>query len=525
MGFFIDKGTFIHEKNNTPNQLKMKLFTAAQIKKWDEYTIKNQPITSSELMERAGNVCTNRIVELIKEKEISQVKVICGSGNNGGDGYVIARKLFMQGILVSVYAIASDRKTTIDNERNYFRIIHETGMHVHAISNESQLPTITENDLVVDAILGLGLTNEIQGIHATVINHINNSKGYVVAIDIPSGLPADLISTPSVLPAVIVRANTTLTFQIPKQFFLLADAFPYTGNFEVLDIGLLHDFQDEEPCDVHYITPENTLKSIKKRHKFSNKGTYGHLLLIAGSYGKMGAAVLSAKGAMRAGCGLLTAYIPSAGNVIMQTALPEAMVESNNDDKLFTTFPDLLLADAIAIGPGMGTNQLTNIALMSWLSKVNKPIVIDADGLNIIAENIQQGQAITFPPETVITPHPKEFDRLAGVSTSVIERVQKQVAFAKKYQVTVLLKGAHTSIATPQGEVYFNSTGNPVLATAGSGDVLTGIIGSFLAQGYSPLESALLGAYLHGACGDKWLELGNKTMLASDIAALLPTII
>lgn len=503
----------------------MKLYTSAQIKKWDQYTIKNQPITSSELMERAGNACTNRIVALLNEKGISQVKVICGSGDNGGDGYVIARKLFMQGYLVSVYTIASERKTSINNERNYFRIIHETGLHIHTISHESQLPNIMENDLVVDAILGLGLQGEIAGIYAAVINHINACKGFVVSVDIPSGLPADLASTPVVLSTVIVRADLTLTFQIPKQFFLLADAFPYTGIFEVLDIGLLQDFQEEEPCDVHYITSEHTLRSIKIRHKYSNKGNYGHLLLIAGSYGKMGAAVLSAKGAMRAGCGLLTAYIPSSGNNIMQTSLPEAMVEPNNDEKLFTTFPDILQANAIAVGPGMGTNQLTNEALISWLAHVNKPIVIDADGLNIIAENIQRGQTITFPPETVITPHPKEFDRLAGASSSVIERVNKQLAFAQKYQITVLLKGAHTSIATPQGELYFNSTGNPVLATAGSGDVLTGIIGSFLAQGYSPLEAAILGAYLHGACGDKWLELGNKTMLASDITALLPAII
>lgn len=499
----------------------MKLYSSTQIKKWDDFTIKNQPITSAELMENTASLVAKRIGELLKQKGAVQVKVFCGSGNNGGDGYVVARKLMQQGFLVSVYTIVTTHRTTIDNERNYFRLMHEYNHSMHKISGVADLPALGENDLVVDAIFGIGAKLPVESLQAAVIKHINAAKSFVVSVDVPSGFPVDIEAIGNMLHEDIIQADLTLTFQIPKQTFLLSEAYPYTGDFEVIDIGLLDDFVNDEATNVWYVTPDFVHNKLKTRYKYSNKGNYGHLLLAAGSDGKIGAAVLSARGSLAAGCGLVTAAIPKIGYIVLQTAVPEAMVVAKYGIDYFTSFPETTGYSAVAVGPGLGTEAETSEALISWLGQLQQPCVIDADALNIISKHIQQGKSFKFPAHTIITPHPREFDRLVGASNHNIERIHKQIAFAKHYQVTLLLKGAHTCIVTPDGRVYFNSTGNPVLATAGSGDVLTGIIGSFLAQGYSTDDAAILGAYYHGACADEWVKNGNYTMLAGQIPNLL----
>lgn len=500
----------------------MKIFSAKQIKKWDEFTIKNTPITSAELMEKAATECEEQLLALIKERDINQIRIFCGSGDNGGDGYVIARKLAMQGLGVSVYTIETSHKTSNDNERNFFRLVHEVAIHPQLIANKAALPRIYKHDLVIDAILGIGLNKPTDGLLAELIEHINQSQAYVVAIDVPTGLPVDIDVTVDLTQQSIIKANQTLTFQTPKPFFLIADSYPYTGEFKVLDIGLLPEFTAEEDCFTNIITSEMVQIHRKPRPKFSHKGTFGHALIIAGSYGKMGAAVLATKAALRTGCGLATAFVPKCGIDILQTSVPEAMVLTDVNEKYITEIPKVDDAfKAVAIGPGITTHTLTVQALLAWLPSVNIPIVLDADALNCIGEAIQKGATVTFPEHCVLTPHPKEFDRIVGDCASSIERLHKQRDFALKNNVTVVVKGAHTSIATPSGELYFNSTGNPMLATAGSGDVLTGIIVSLLAQGYTTTEAAIGGVYVHGKCADFWAENGNNTMLATDIIGML----
>ena len=503
----------------------MKLFTAEQLKKWDAYTIKHAPTSSAELMEKASSLCEEHLVKLIKSREINQIKIFCGSGDNGGDGYVIARRLVMHGYMVSVYHVETSSRTSIDNERNYFRLLHESGVHVQELTSGSKLPVITEQDLVVDALLGIGLNKPVEGVLEELIRHINNSTAYVVSIDVPTGLPIDIHVGFEVKTEAVIKASETLTFQIPKPFFLLPDAYQYTGEFTVLDIGLISDFQDEEECAVYYITPELLADWKRVRPKFSNKGTFGHLLIAAGSSGKMGAAILASKAALRTGCGLLTVHLPSSGNAIIQTALPEAMTSKDNNEMEISELPSIAAYHALAIGPGMGTSAATSTAFLNWLPSVDKPIVLDADALNIIAVALKDEKEVSFPPHTIITPHPKEFDRLVGGSSSSIDRLHKQLSFAVKYNITIVLKGAHTTVATPEGKLYFNSTGNPLLATAGSGDVLTGMIASLLAQGYSTQQAAIMGVFTHGKCADLCQQQGRKTMIASDIIERIPEVL
>lgn len=503
----------------------MKLYTAEQIHKWDQYTIKNARISSVDLMEKAVLRCEEFILNFIQKNRINTVKIFCGSGNNGGDGYALARRLALAGQMVVVYHVESKRITSNENQTNYFRLIHESNIQPKLIKSTNDFPKLEKNDLVIDALLGIGGTHPLDELLDGLIKHINNSVAKVLAIDVPSGLPADINEPVDLDNLTIIKANETLTFQIPKTFFLLADAYPYTGSFNIIDIGLLPDFEYDENSSVYYITEELIKQTPFNRPKFSNKGTFGHLLIISGSYGKIGAAVLASQGALRTGCGLVTTHVPSSGNVILQTAIPEAIVSIDDNERVISKIPFDENYTAIAVGPGIGTDTKTAEALLTWLPTVTKPIVIDADALNIIGNAIQNGQDISFPENCIITPHPKEFDRMIGTCKYSINRLHKQIEFATKYNITIILKGAHTSIAMPNGELYFNSSGNPLLATAGSGDVLSGIISSLLAQGYNTSDAAKIGVYLHGKCADVFLSKGKKTMLASDIISMIPELL
>lgn len=500
----------------------MKLFNSTQLKEWDRYTCKEQRITSLQLMERAGTACASFVNEWLKDHPAySDIAIICGTGNNGGDGLAIARLLSLSGLDVKVY-IVSLRNSTPDFEVNLTRLTEETPIHIQHLKPDEELPSFSQNVLLLDCILGTGLNRPVSGWLKTVIDHVNLSEAYIISIDIPSGLPSEFTENSDLSSFIIVKARRTLTFQQPKRSFMFSESNAFTGEFEILDIGLSASWSNQTDCEYFFTRYEDAALLLKPRLKFSHKGSYGHALIVAGSYGKMGAAVLCGKAAMQTGCGLLTAYIPEAGYQIMQTALPEVMVITDPEKKHITHLPDAVKYSAIGIGPGIGTDKATGYPLIEWLHSTNKPLVIDADALNIIASHMATGVKKSIPAGAIITPHPKEFDRLAGGSDSSFGRLIKQKQFAKNNRCVVILKGAFTSIALPDRSVFFNSSGNPLLATGGSGDVLTGIITSFLAQGYQASDAAILGVFLHGHCADLRHNKGHATMLASGIIEELP---
>ena len=317
-------------------------------------------------------------------------------------------------------------------------------------------------------------------------------------------------------PEKILRADYTLTFQFPKLSFFFPENEAFTGEWIVLDIGLHPDIIASTPTPYYYLSREDVAERIRPRRKFSHKGTYGHAMLISGSCGRMGAAVLASRGCLRSGVGLLTVHVPRLGNDILQTAVPEAMLESDQSDILFSEVPDLSPYSAVGAGPALGTRSNSQKALHTLITTAKIPLVLDADALNMLSLHPEWYDEL--PEDTVLTPHPKEFERLAGPAENGYQRVHKALEFAVKYKVIVVLKGAHTAITTPAGEVWFNMTGNPGMATAGSGDVLTGIILGLLAQRYEPAAAAMIGVYIHGLAGDLAREeRGEEALIASDI--------
>lgn len=502
----------------------MKLLTAQQIKEWDRFTIQHEPVSSIELMERAAETCIEPILKIFHSLQAKHVVVFCGKGNNGGDGLAIARLLHSKQIPVSVFMLDESAKSSDDFKINYERLMKEKQVKLQAISTKTAFPEFHSSDiLVIDALFGTGVESRLRGLSAELVQYINTLHLPIVAIDLPSGLPAS--ADPSFLEAdtAIIKANHTITFQVPKLSFFHTEFADCVGEFMVTDIGLDAAFAQQADSAFFYTTINTVQSLLKQRPKFAHKGVFGHLLTVGGSFGKMGAIELTSKAALRTGCGLVTAYLPKAGYTIMQTALPECMVETDDELLEIRHFPDHMEAyQATCIGPGMGTHPQTFQGLKKWLSRIQIPCILDADALNGIAIMLKQEDVdFKFPSDCVITPHPKEFDRLAGTSKHSMERLERQILFAQKHQVVVVLKGAHTSVALPDGRVFFNASGNVALATAGSGDVLSGIIGSLLAQGYNPTEAALLGVFLHGYCGDRIAEK-RKTLIASDIIEMIP---
>jgi NAD(P)H-hydrate epimerase len=489
----------------------MKILTCGQIHQVDQYTIENEPIDSLDLMERAAEQC----FAWIKEKfgEMLPVKIFAGPGNNGGDGLALARMFAREDYIVSVYLLSSPEKYSPDALTNYKKLKRIGGIEIFHL-DESGLPTITDSDIIIDALFGSGLSRPLENLAAKLVQHINACPAITISIDIPSGLYGE--DNSSNRSEAIVEADYTLTFQLPKLSFFFAENDKFVGELVVLDIQLLPEAIDKQESVYYYTEKWDILPFLKKRTKFSHKGTYGHALLIAGSYGKMGAAVLSSHACLRTGVGLLTCHIPKTGYSIIQTAIPEAMVTIDPSEEYFTEVPELERFSAIGIGPGIGTDTLTVDALTQLLTASTMPLVLDADALNIISNN--RSLLELLPQNAILTPHPGEFDRLAGPSGSGYERHLKQMKFSKQYKVVVVLKGAFTSITTPEGICFFNSTGNPGMATAGSGDALTGIILSLLAQGYQPLQAALIGTFIHGLAGDLTLKNSSpEALIASDI--------
>jgi NAD(P)H-hydrate epimerase len=494
----------------------MKILSIDKIRAADAYTIEHEPISSIGLMERAAMQLFNWITKRVDQTHA--FKVFAGPGNNGGDGLALGRMLAEAGYEVKIYIIRYTEKTSDDFQVNFERVVKLDSVSVSDIHTIEGFPDIDEEDVVVDAIFGSGLTRPVKGFIADVIKKINGSPAVKVAIDSPSGVFSDTSSVQD--DGTIVRADYTLSFQFPKLAFMMPENDPYVGEWHVLDIGLHHEYINSVTTSNFFTVKEDVVPLIKKRHKFSHKGTYGHALLIAGSYGKMGAAVLAAESCLRTGVGLLHMHIPKVGYQIMQTALPEAMISLDRYDNFFSEVPDLSMYNAVGIGPGLGMEHQSQMALKLLIQEFGKPMVFDADALNILSEN--PTWLAFLPAGSILTPHPKEFERLTGKWDNDFEKLEMQRDFARKFNLYLVLKGAHTSVCTPDGKCYFNSTGNPGMATAGSGDVLTGIITGLLAQGYTPGQAAVLGVYLHGLAGDLAAnKFGQEAMIAGDMIKLM----
>ena len=494
----------------------MKILPVEKIREADAFTIENEPIDSVDLMERAASKVYEWFMKRCKTKEVS-VKIFCGIGNNGGDGLALARMLYFSGIVPQVFVVRYSDKMSRDCEINFTRLKEETEVPMYDIFSEDDFPQIYDNDIIIDAIFGSGLNRPIEGFTAELIKYINKSNAIKIAIDIPSGLMAvsDQQSTVNGQHP-IAKVDYTLTFQFPKLAFMFPEYDAYVGKWEILDIRLHKDFIDNVETLNFYTTEDVVKPIIRKRTKFSHKGTYGHALLVAGSSGKTGAALLAAEACMRTGVGLLTVHLQKDALLPMQTYLPEAMTSIDKSDTHCTEINDILPYTAIGVGPGIGKNEETVTLLKKIIQEATQPLVLDADALNIIADNPTW---LSFLPDnTILTPHPKEFERLFGKTNNSFERLELQRKMSVVHNIIIVQKGAHTAITFPNGTCFFNSTGNPGMATAGSGDVLTGVILSLLAQRYTPQEAALLGVYIHGHAGDIAVqEHGMESMIARDI--------
>ncbi len=493
----------------------MKLLTAQEIKEWDAFTIKHEPIKSVDLMERAALQCVEKITSLSDPNHVTHI--FCGPGNNGGDGLAIARLLHDRAFPVSVFLVNGNQKNSPDYTENLSRLKKIKGIRIVQLESSEDFPVLHKHQQVVDALFGYGLNKPLEGVFAALVEHINASGAPVISIDMPSGLQANMFDPGQAEGLAIIKATYTLTFQVPKYSFLFAETGKFCGRLQLLDIGLHKDFEPTGRVYQTYLDWAEIKPRLKPVYTFNHKGNNGHVMLVGGSYGKMGAAVLMTQAAIHTGCGLATGYVPKVGYTIMQTAVPEAMVATDDELYEIRSFPDGTNFQAIGVGPGLGMHEYTIKGFEKWIKTVAVPVVLDADALNICSHLLQDHHfSFRFPSSCILTPHPKEFDRLAGISKNSMERLEKAIGFALKYQVYIVLKGAFSRIITPEGKVYFNGTGNPGMATGGSGDVLTGIIASLLAQGYSCEDAAVVGVYTHGRAGDQAME-GKSAIAAGEI--------
>lgn len=493
----------------------MKILNVDQIRALDQYTIQHEPIAPINLMERAALGFVDWFVDHFPNTTIT--KIFCGLGNNGGDGLAIARLLLEREYPIEVYVVRYAPRESEDFMHNHRRLKLVTE-HVHYVELSYDIPVIRHNDVVIDAIFGSGLSRPTEGIVKSTIESINRAPATVVSVDIASGLYTDQPNAPT---DTIIEPDYTIAFQLPKLAFVLPKNGRYVGDWHIVDIQLHKRYIDLAPTPYFFTQSRDARLLLHKRDRFSNKGSFGHALLLVGSYGKIGAAVLAARACLRSGVGLLSVQVPQCGYDIIQTAVPEAMCRADEDPNVLTGIstvegPDPADYSTIGVGPGIGKAPDTLKMLRDLLPTLKKPIVVDADALNLLSENRELLDKI--PSHSILTPHPKEFERLTQKWDNDYEKLTILRDFAKKYKVVVVLKGAYSAVATPDGDVHFNSTGNPGLSTGGTGDVLTGILTALLAQGYDPVEAAVLGVFAHGLAGDKAAEKrGPIGMIASDV--------
>lgn len=491
----------------------MKILSREMLALVDRRTMQEEPVSETDLMERASRALSDWLVSYYPPT--TRVAVFAGPGNNGGDALVIARMMASLQYPVEVFLPDFGSRRSDACLVNLGRLQDQGLVCIYLLKEGDPLPPAEGYDLVIDGLYGSGLNRPLQGFAAQVIGMINGSGAEIVSIDMPSGLMCD--SNPPV-DAPIVRATCTLTLGMPKLTLFYRENEPFFGNWEIITFGLSQKAIDEAATACYFLDQDEASSILKRRKRFSHKGSFGHGLLISGSLGKYGAAILAAKGALKAGLGLLTVHLPGSANAILQASVPEAMTSPDQSFDFISGMPDQARYSAIAAGPGLGSGIETCRAIRQLLETCKVPLVLDADALNILSLNREL--MAELPPATILTPHPVEFDRLSGsVASSDEERLAKARDFAGKHKVVLVLKGAFTRIIFPDGRVVFNSTGNPGMATAGSGDVLTGILLGLLCQGYSVREAALLGVFLHGRSADLVVEAGSEeSLVASEIA-------
>jgi ADP-dependent NAD(P)H-hydrate dehydratase / NAD(P)H-hydrate epimerase len=494
----------------------MKLFSTNQIAEIDKYTIDNEPVSDIDLMERAAMQITKWVMQHFQPER--KMLFFAGPGNNGGDALASARQLADAGYRSDVVLLDMGKGLHGSPAINKQRLEEQGKVHIKLISRAGDFPETGPGDVIIDGLFGSGLSRPLEGFPAEIVRKINALPNEIVAIDIPSGLMGE--NNTDNIDEHIIQADYTLTFQFPKVSFLFSENEKYVGKWEVLPIGLHPEGIKTIPSDFFLIQKDDVKGMIIPRSKFAHKGTFGHALLIAGSYGKMGASVLASRACLRAGAGLLTTHVPHFGYQIIQTAVPEAMVTVDAHDSIFTEFPPLEQFNAIGAGPGTGMKTNTRKALFDLIVQARVPMVLDADALNILSENTGWFQHL--PENTILTPHPGEFSRLAGETSGSWERIQLQRQMAVSMKIIIVLKGAFTSVAMPDGRLFFNPTGNPGMATAGSGDALTGIILGLLACRMKPEHAAIAGVYLHGLAGDLAAEVKSEhALVAGDIIEFL----
>lgn len=494
----------------------MKIFTAEQIYQADKFTIEKQQITSDELMERAAIAIYNWIHDRLKAAPL-KIHLFCGIGNNGGDGIAVARHLHENGYAIKVYVVNYSEKRSADFLANLDRL-KELKIWPEFLDAKTEQPKIDKADIIVDAIFGLGLNRNPDDWVGDIIQQINQSSAFVLSIDLPSGLYTHKIPTDT---NRVVRANHVLSIQMPKLIFFLPQTGIFLDSWEPIDIGLDGEFLNQTETDFQLLERFEIVGLYRARDKFSHKGTYGHSLIIGGSYGKIGAVNLAVRACLSVGAGLVTAFVPKCGYVPLQTAIPEVMVITDENEKTLSKIETSISTSSVGIGMGLGTEKETIDAFESFIKDQDTPMVYDADALNILAKHSELLKKI--PKESVLTPHEKELERLIGKWENDFEKLKKAMAFSKKHNCILVIKGAHTIIIY-QGKGYVNSTGNPGMATAGSGDVLAGMITGLLSQGYPSLDAAIFGVFLHGLAGDiSASEVGYEALTASKLIDTIGT--
>lgn len=497
----------------------MKIFNSAQIRELDKYTIEHEPIASLDLMERAAKAIAQTIMQ--RWTKSSPFVVFAGPGNNGGDALAVARLLAEDGYIVSVYLFNIHNHLSNDCAKNKQRLIDcKRIKNFNEVIVNFEPPRLDNNTVVIDGLFGSGLNKPLAGGFASLVKYINQCKCKVVSIDLPSGLMTE--DNTYNIRQNIVRADLTLTIQQLKLSMLMADCQQYLGEVRVLDIRLSPDCiaATETP---YTILEENDIRCrLRHRNAFAHKGNMGTALVIAGSYGMAGAAILTTKACLRAGVGKVIVHTPKRNCNILQTSIPEAVLQIDKEETIFSEPVDTEDYEAVAMGPGLGQNETSAIALIAQIRRTQCPMVIDADALNILG--VHRAWMQQLPEGIVMTPHVAEFDRLDGaMANGCYDRLTKAIALAESLHGYILLKGHYSVLCTPDGKAYFNPTGNAGMATAGSGDVLTGIITGLLAQGYNQKDASLVGMYLHGLAGDLAArDLGQECLIASDLIKYLP---
>ncbi len=489
----------------------MKILNREQMYQADALTMQRQEISSTQLMERAATLAFQWLHERLQGSPVP-IQIFCGIGNNGGDGLVMARHLIEHGYHIEVYLV-DYAPTRSDDFLLNLQALKERKLWPQTLEKGKELPEIEPEGIVVDAIFGIGLSRAPEPWLCGLFEKINASGAFTLSIDLPSGMYPEPLDQAA---PCMIRARHVLTFGSPKLSFFLPESGHAAAEWTVLDIGLDREYLQKVEVSFELWSTGQARQVYRPRPKFTHKGSYGHVLIAGGSLGKIGAVHLAASAALRTGAGLVTAWVPECGILPLQAGIPEIMVQVSRGKKQLTDFPESG-AYSLGVGMGMGTSSDTSSAFLSWLSEQKRPLLLDADALNILSNHPDTFSAI--PKNSILSPHPGEFRRLVGVWRNDHEKLEKAKAFSRKYACILVLKGAHT-LVFHGGKGYINVTGNPGMATAGSGDVLSGMIASLLAQGYDPLEAALFGVHLHGRSGDLALsETGYEGLTAGMLIA------